>query len=245
MKYFVIVTALLVSTQAFATKPVDNVHNNVHNITDVDIRNTANSHSSSGVLNSGNNIGGHGGTGIGYGGHAQQHQGQDQGQTQGISNSGNSQNANSSNSEQGQSQSANNTGNAQSVAFNTPKQYHNTPNLAGLFAYPTAPCALPVGATGAGAGFGFGFNTAYINQECIKSETSKLAMALSQPQAAIEVFCTMEHALNTTVCKELNKQPVKQVSTQEVQPMRASSGNEGKTGLFGTKWDAASQQWVF
>lgn len=135
---------------------------------------------------------------------------------------------------------ANNGGNSMNMTTtsNAPRQYHNTPALSSLFGTPTAPCALPVGGTGAGAGFGFGFITAYINEECIKQETTKLAIARGRDDTGQEIFCTMEHAKNTTECRELQaklaKREVSLVSTKEE-----------KTGLFGTTWDDTTKQWVF
>lgn len=125
-----------------------------------------------------------------------------------------------------------------STMNNAPRQYHNTPALSSLFGTPTAPCALPVGGTGAGAGFGFGFITAYINEECIKQETTKLAIARGRDDTGQEIFCTMEHAKNTTECRELQAKLAKREPT-------FISVKEEKTGLFGTTWDDTTKQWVF
>lgn len=185
--------------------------------------------SSSGVSNSGNSTN-------------DLNQSQLQGQS--VNDSGNSSNHNSAGQLQGQT--ANNAGNTQHVNLNNAKQYHNTPNLGAIFAYPTAPCALPVGGMGAGAGFGFGFNTAYINQECVKSETAKLAMALSEPVAAREVFCGMEHAQETTLCKDLKKKNHTDHVSGQIKAVPVSQNIEhGKRGMFGMKWDVMNQQWVF
>lgn len=187
---------------------------------------TNNLSTSSGVSNSGNSLN-----------HLEQ--------GQNLIGSGNSENHNGQAQVQGQS--ANNNGNAQNVNFNQMKQHHNTPNLGALFAYPTAPCALPVGGMGAGAGFGFGFNTAYINEECVKSETAKLAMALSEPLAAKEVFCSMEHAQGTTICKDM-KRSIKPSNESVGESKHIPVSNvieDGKRGIFGMKWDATQQQWVF
>lgn len=149
--------------------------------------------------------------------------------------------ASNSNASGGNSDSyANNGGNSMNMSTvnNTPRQYHNTPALSSLFGTPTAPCALPVGGTGAGAGFGFGFITAYINDECIKQETTKLAIARGRDDTGQEIFCTMEHAKNTTECKEL------QANLAKREPV-LSSHKEEKTGLFGTTWDDNTKQWVF
>ena len=135
---------------------------------------------------------------------------------------------------------ANNGGNSMNMSTtnNAPRQYHNTPALSSLFGTPTAPCALPVGGTGAGAGFGFGFITAYINEECIKQETTKLAIARGRDDTGQEIFCTMEHAKNTTECRELQAKLAKREPT-------FISVKEEKTGLFGTTWDDTTKQWVF
>ena len=135
---------------------------------------------------------------------------------------------------------ANNGGNSMNMSTtnNAPRQYHNTPALSSLFGTPTAPCALPVGGTGAGAGFGFGFITAYINEECIKQETTKLAIARGRDDTGQEIFCTMEHAKNTTECRELQSKLAKR------EPAFISVKEE-KTGLFGTTWDDTTKQWVF
>lgn len=135
---------------------------------------------------------------------------------------------------------ANNGGNSMNMSTmnNAPRQYHNTPALSSLFGTPTAPCALPVGGTGAGAGFGFGFITAYINEECIKQETTKLAIARGRDDTGQEIFCTMEHAKNTTECRELQSKLAKREPT-------FISVKEEKTGLFGTTWDDTTKQWVF
>ena len=135
---------------------------------------------------------------------------------------------------------ANNGGNSMNMSTtnNAPRQYHNTPALSSLFGTPTAPCALPVGGTGAGAGFGFGFITAYINEECIKQETTKLAIARGRDDTGQEIFCTMEHAKNTTECRELQAKLAKR------EPAFISIKEE-KTGLFGTTWDDTTKQWVF
>lgn len=135
---------------------------------------------------------------------------------------------------------ANNGGNSMNMSTmnNAPRQYHNTPALSSLFGTPTAPCALPVGGTGAGAGFGFGFITAYINEECIKQETTKLAIARGRDDTGQEIFCTMEHAKNTTECRELQSKLAKR------EPAFISIKEE-KTGLFGTTWDDTTKQWVF
>lgn len=135
---------------------------------------------------------------------------------------------------------ANNGGNSMNMSTtnNAPRQYHNTPALSSLFGTPTAPCALPVGGTGAGAGFGFGFITAYINEECIKQETTKLAIARGRDDTGQEIFCTMEHAKNTTECRELQAKLAKREPT-------FISIKEEKTGLFGTTWDDTTKQWVF
>ena len=135
---------------------------------------------------------------------------------------------------------ANNGGNSMNISTmnNSPRQYHNTPALSSLFGTPTAPCALPVGGTGAGAGFGFGFITAYINEECIKQETTKLAIARGRDDTGQEIFCTMEHAKNTTECRELQSKLAKREPT-------FISVKEEKTGLFGITWDDTTKQWVF
>lgn len=135
---------------------------------------------------------------------------------------------------------ANNGGNSMNMSTmnNAPRQYHNTPALSSLFGTPTAPCALPIGGTGAGAGFGFGFTTAYINEECIKQETTKLAIARGRDDTGQEIFCTMEHAKNTTECRELQAKLAKR------EPSFISIKEE-KTGLFGTTWDDTTKQWVF
>ena len=146
-----------------------------------------------------------------------------------------------STSEGGNSDSyANNGGNSMNMSTmnNAPRQYHNTPALSSLFGTPTAPCALPVGGTGAGAGFGFGFITAYINEECIKQETTKLAIARGRDYTGQEIFCTMEHAKDTTECRELQAKLAKREPT-------FISVKEEKTGLFGTTWDDTTKQWVF
>ena len=149
--------------------------------------------------------------------------------------------ASNSNATGGNSDSyANNGGNSMNMSTtnNAPRQYHNTPALSSLFGTPTAPCALPVGGTGAGAGFGFGFITAYINEECIKQETTKLAIARGRDDTGQEIFCTMEHAKNTTECRELQSKLAKREPT-------FISVKEEKTGLFGTTWDDTTKQWVF
>ena len=149
--------------------------------------------------------------------------------------------ASNSNATGGNSDSyANNGGNSMNMSTmnNAPRQYHNTPALSSLFGTPTAPCALPVGGTGAGAGFGFGFITAYINEECIKQETTKLAIARGRDDTGQEIFCTMEHAKNTTECRELQAKLAKR------EPAFISIKEE-KTGLFGTTWDDTTKQWVF
>ena len=149
--------------------------------------------------------------------------------------------ASNSNATGGNSDSyANNGGNSMNMSTmnNAPRQYHNTPALSSLFGTPTAPCALPVGGTGAGAGFGFGFITAYINEECIKQETTKLAIARGRDDTGQEIFCTMEHAKNTTECRELQSKLAKR------EPALISIKEE-KTGLFGTTWDDTTKQWVF
>ena len=149
--------------------------------------------------------------------------------------------ASNSNATGGNSDSyANNGGNSMNMSTmnNAPRQYHNTPALSSLFGTPTAPCALPVGGTGAGAGFGFGFITAYINEECIKQETTKLAIARGRDDTGQEIFCTMEHAKNTTECRELQAKLAKREPT-------FISVKEEKTGLFGTTWDDTTKQWVF
>lgn len=149
--------------------------------------------------------------------------------------------ASNSNATGGNSDSyANNGGNSMNMSTmnNAPRQYHNTPALSSLFGTPTAPCALPVGGTGAGAGFGFGFITAYINEECIKQETTKLAIARGRDDTGQEIFCTMEHAKNTTECRELQAKLAKR------EPAFISIKEE-KTGLFGTTWDDTTRQWVF
>lgn len=146
-----------------------------------------------------------------------------------------------STSEGGNSDSyANNGGNSMNMSTmnNAPRQYHNTPALSSLFGTPTAPCALPVGASLAQAGFGFGFITAYINEECIKQETTKLAIARGRDDTGQEIFCTMEHAKNTTECRELQSKLAKR------EPAFISTKEE-KTGLFGTTWDDTTKQWVF
>ena len=149
--------------------------------------------------------------------------------------------ASNSNATGGNSDSyANNGGNSMNMSTmnNAPRQYHNTPALSSLFGTPTAPCALPVGGTGAGAGFGFGFISAYINEECIKQETTKLAIARGRDDTGQEIFCTMEHAKNTTECRELQSKLAKR------EPALISIKEE-KTGLFGTTWDDTTKQWVF
>ena len=88
------------------------------------------------------------------------------------------------------------------------------------------------------AGFGFGFITAYINEECIKQETTKLAIARGRDDTGQEIFCTMEHAKNTTECRELQSKLAKREPT-------FISVKEEKTGLFGTTWDDTTKQWVF
>lgn len=203
---------------------------------------------------------------------------QDQGQSQNVNDSGNSTNTidtnanahgGNSNQEQQSNSNATNAGNSQSVNHYQVKQHHNTPNLASMFAYPTAPCALPVGGTGAGAGFGFGFNTAYINQECVKSETAKLAMALGKVSTASEVFCSMEHAANTLECLDVNEQvaqrkllvknsrEVKMISNQVngnnsveilsselTQISSSSSSSSNSTSIHG-EWKRVNDSWVF
>lgn len=135
----------------------------------------------------------------------------------------------------------NSGGNSMNMNYttNNQRQFHNTPALSSLFGTPTAPCALPVGGTGAGAGFGFGFITAYINEECIKQETTKLAYALGKADMADEILCSMEHAKNTHECSLIKAKfdqlrGVAQVTTSEI-----------KRGLFGTVWDENQKQWVF
>ena len=158
-----------------------------------------------------------------------------------VSDSYSNSNASGGNATGGNSDSyANNGGNSMNMSTtnNAPRQYHNTPALSSLFGTPTAPCALPVGGTGAGAGFGFGFITAYINEECIKQETTKLAIARGRDDTGQEIFCTMEHAKNTTECRELQSKLAKREPT-------FISVKEEKTGLFGTTWDDTTKQWVF
>lgn len=170
---------------------------------------------------------------------------------------------------QNQNSTANNAGNSQSTTYvsNQARQHANVPNLASMFGTPTAPCALPIGGTGVGMGFGFGINTAYIAEECVKSETTKLAYQLGKIQTAEEIFCGMEHAKGTLECEELILQvserrkqiaairnakhvvvqtetgsgvEVVQVKTDAVQ-----TASKGKGNMFGMVFDEEAKQWVF
>ena len=191
---------------------------------------------------------------------------QDQGQSQNVNDSGNSTNTidtnanahgGSSNQEQQSNSNATNAGNSQSVNHYQVKQHHNTPNLASMFAYPTAPCALPVGGTTVFSGVGVGFNTAYINQECVKSETAKLAMALGKVSTASEVFCSMEHAANTLECLDVNEQVAQRKllvknsrevnntqfnNTQSVELIQVSSNTSNS---MNGEWKRVNGSWEF
>lgn len=157
--------------------------------------------------------------------------------------------ASNSNATGGNSDSyANSGGNSMNMSTmnNTPRQYHNTPAMGSLFGAPTAPCALPVGGGGVGAGFGFNVLTAYINQECVKQETVKLAVAMGKIGTADEIFCTMEHAENTRECKALRAQLNTNNAISNNSALKDSfQAKDVQRGLFGTTWDDANKQWVF
>ena len=136
----------------------------------------------------------YGGDSSAYGGNAQQSQLQTQVQEQiQVQGQGQLQGQNATSS-------ATNHGVGQNVNIVNPRPHKNTPGMFMGAAMGTAPCLVPFGGQGAGAGFGFGFSSSLKDENCMINQSAQVAMQVSSPQSAMEIFCQGKYAKETTQC---------------------------------------------